>query len=171
MALIETHRTTLRELTLDDAPFIAQLLNEPAFLRYIGDRGVRTTDDAAAFIESRYRQSYRDHGYGLYHVALRETGASIGICGFVRRDGLDHPDLGFALTPAAEGRGLAFEAAEATLEYGWRGLGLPTVLAVVQPDNIRSQRLLGRLGFAPAGDVTLPGSQELLDLFRWLAPG
>ncbi len=170
MPLITTPRTTLRELTTDDADFVRALLNEPSFLQFIGDRGVRTSDDAADFIETRYRQSYREHGYGLHLMSRRDTGAPVGLCGFVRREALEHPDLGFALVPAAEGHGLAYEAAAATLDFGHRTLGLTPVLAVVQDDNHRSRRLLERLGFRENGHVLLPGDTAALLRYRWDAP-
>lgn len=155
--LITTDRITLRELTVDDAAFINALLNQPSFLRFIGDRMVRSEEDAATFTETQYRQSYRDHGFGLYAIERRDGGDWVGICGLVRREGLDHPDLGFAVLPAHEGQGLAFEAAAATLDIAQRIHGMHRVLAVATPDNLRSHRLLARLGFRLEGTVTLPG--------------
>ena len=171
MVLIDTERTRLRELNDSDAPFILNLLNQPSFIRYIGDRQVRTVDDAARFIETRYRQSYRDHGYGLYVVEQRATGIPIGLCGFVRRDTLPGPDLGFAFLPHYEGRGYAFEAAVATLDYGRDHFGFTRVLAIAQDDNARSHQLLTRLGFERSDVVTMPGDTVPVVLFvRDLAP-
>lgn len=152
-------RTVLREMTVEDASFIRDLLNQPSFLRYIGDRQVRTSDDANRIIEERYRQSYREHGYGLWVVQRAEDGAPIGICGFVRRDVLPHPDLGFALLPEFEGHGLACEAAEASLAYARSALGFSHVLAIATRDNTRSLQLLQRLGFRADGEVTMPGDE------------
>lgn len=148
-----------------DAEFICDLLNQPSFLKYIGDRDVRTPDEAAAFIETRYRQSYRDHGYGLYLVEQRDTAVPIGICGFVRRDALPDADMGFAFLPQFEGHGYAYEAAAATLAYAGVTLGLTRILAIAQPDNRRSHTLLRRLGFDESGDVLLPGDTVALRLF------
>ena len=144
MTLIETPRTVLRDMTADDAPFILDLLNQPTFLRYIGDRQVRTMHDSVQFIETRYRQSYRDHGYGLYIVQLRATSQPIGMCGFVKRAGLPCADMGFAFLPAFEGHGYASESAIAALQFGRDTLGLRDLLAIAQPDNVRSHRLLHR---------------------------
>lgn len=163
--LIETARTRLREMTIADAPFICDLLNQPSFLRYIGDRKVRTPADAAAFIESRYRQSYRDHGYGLYIVQSRVTAGPMGICGFVRRDTLPDADMGFAFLPQFEGQGYAYEAAAATLDVAPVAFGLTRVLAIAQSDNARSHSLLARLGFAFERLVVLPGEADALSLF------
>jgi [ribosomal protein S5]-alanine N-acetyltransferase len=163
--ILTTERTRLRELIADDAEFILALLNDAAFLRFIGDRQVRTVAQAADFIESRYRRSYREHGYGLWAVELIATGEPIGICGFVRRDGLDHPDIGFAFLPQFTGQGFAAEAAAGTLAYGRATLGLKRVLAIVQRSNLRSIRLLTSLGFAFSRHVTLPSApNETLEL-------
>lgn len=163
--LLETARTRIRLMTAADASFIRDLLNEPSFLRYIGDRQVRTADEADAFIDTRYRQSYRDHGYGLYVVESRATGEPMGICGFVRRETLSDADMGFAFLPQFEGQGLAFEAAAATLQYGRATLGLSRVLAIAQMDNARSHALLARLGFQFDSLLTLPGDTVQLSVF------
>lgn len=160
-----TPRLVLRELTVEDAAFIADLLNQPSFLRFIGDRQVRSDDDAAAFIEGRYRQSYRDHGFGLYVVADRATAIPMGICGFVRRDTLPSPDIGFAFLPQFEGAGFAREAAQAVLQHGRDVLGLTRVLAIATRDNHRSHRLLTRLGFQRDGEVTMPGETVPVAMF------
>jgi [ribosomal protein S5]-alanine N-acetyltransferase len=165
MLPIETTRLRIRELISDDAPFIRELLNEPSFMAFIGDRGVRSNEDAVHFTETRYRQSYRDHGFGLYLVELRESLVPLGICGFVWRDTLPHPDIGFAFLQRYEGHGYAFEAAQATLHFGFATLAMPRVLAIVQPDNVRSHRLLLKLGFHEEGVVTMPGDEAALALY------
>ncbi|MDZ7630192.1 MAG: GNAT family N-acetyltransferase [Gemmatimonadaceae bacterium] len=164
--IVTTPRTHIRELTADDAPFIRDLLNQPSFLRFIGDRQVRTADDAAAFIETRYRQSYRKHGYGLYVVETLTTPQSMGLCGFVRRAPLPHADLGFAFLPQFEGQGYAHEAALAMLEVGRHRFGLTDVLAIVQDQNQRSRALLDRLGFHFAETRTMPGDTTPVMVFR-----
>ena len=165
MIVTETARTRLRELTVDDAVFICALLNQPSFLRFIGDRNVRTPEEAAHFIATRYRQSYVDHGYGLYVIELRDDGTPLGICGFVRRPALPHADLGFALLTSYEGNGYAQEAASAVLTYGRDILGLTHVLAIAQEDNARSHALLLRIGFTRHGLITMPGDDIPLALF------
>lgn len=168
--LFETERLVVRELDpAHDAAFIFDLLNQPSFIRYIGDRGVRSAAEAGDFVENRYRQSYRDHGFGLYAVDLgsdlQDRRTQIGICGFVRREGLDDPDIGFAFLPQFEGRGYAFEAAAGVLKYGREVLGITRVLAITTPDNESSIRLLGKLGFEYLERVILPGSDDELNLF------
>src|SRR4051812_35075296 len=100
-----------------DAEFIFELLNTPKFKKFIGDRGVGSSEEAAEFIDTRYRESYLEHGYGLYTVELKGSGTSVGLCGFVRRDTLPGPDIGFAFLPEYEGLGYGFESADAVMAY------------------------------------------------------
>jgi RimJ/RimL family protein N-acetyltransferase len=148
VAALDTARLRLREQTAADAPFLLALMNEPAWLRYIGDRGVRTEAEARAYIESVTRAMYAEHGVGLLLVERREDGAPVGICGLLHRDGFDLPDLGVALAEGYRGRGYAAEAAAATLAHARQVLGVDRVLAFVSPGNEASVRLLDRLGFA-----------------------
>lgn len=157
MTILETDRLRLRELdSAIDAEFIFELLNSPKFLAYIGDRGVRSISEAASFIDERYRESYRLNGFGLYLVELREkdsptipgpSGPAVGLCGFVKRDNLPGPDIGFAFLPEYEGKGYGTESARAMLEYGHETLGFSRVLAITTPDNDASGKLLIKLGF------------------------
>ena len=148
MKIAETERLILREMdSAADAEFIFRLLNSPKFLKYIGDRGVRSVADACDFIENRYRQSYRDHGFGLYTVELKDSAERVGICGFVRRDTLPGPDIGFAFLPEHEGNGYGYESASAAMKYGFEQLKFTRVLAITTPDNDASGRLLEKLGF------------------------
>lgn len=144
--ITQTERLSLRELTVDDAEFVNEILNTPKFLKYIGDRQVRTAEQAATFIENRYRQSYTDHGFGLYVVDLKD-GTPIGMCGFVRRESLPGPDLGFAFLPEFERNGYGMESATAMLEYGRDTLGFVIVRAITSIDNDASGSLLEKLGF------------------------
>ena len=152
----ETARLRLRELTLDDAPFILALVNEPSFLQNIGDKGARDLEGARAYLRGGPLASYRDHGFGLLLVSHRETGEPMGICGLLRRPGLlQDPDIGFAFTPRWWGQGYAFEAAEACMAWGHATLRLRRILGVVKPANAASIRLLERLGMQREGLVTL----------------
>ncbi len=157
MIVRETHRLRLRWATASDAEFILELVNDPDWLRFIGDRGVQDLDAARVFIEERLVASYHEHGYGLYLTERREDGVPIGICGLVRREGLDGPDVGFAFLRAYRSLGFAYEAAAATLEFAGDDLGLERIFAVTEPDNHSSIRLLTRLGLRSTGMVRLPG--------------
>jgi ribosomal-protein-alanine N-acetyltransferase len=152
-----TQRLSLRHLTADDSAFMLELMNEPAYVDNIGDRGVRTDADAVRYIEEKYLSSYARHGFGLYLVELAETGESVGICGLVKRDSLDHPDLGFAYLQRFWSRGFATEAAAAMLGYARDPLGLSRLYGLVSSGNARSIRLLEHLGFGFVRSSTLPG--------------
>jgi len=145
--LLETTRLALRRLSLDDAEFILGLLNEPSFLLYIGDKGVRTTADACRYISTGPLASYERFGFGLLLVELKAERAPIGICGLLKRDWLDHPDLGFAFLPRYWSKGYGFESASAVLGHAREILGLKRVLAITSPDNAASIRLLAKLRF------------------------
>jgi RimJ/RimL family protein N-acetyltransferase len=144
--VLTTERLVLRRLCADDGAFIFELMNDPDWLRFIGDRGIRTADDARAWIESGPRAMYARRGFGTYAVDLRD-GTPIGICGLVERDWLEDVDLGYALLPRFRGAGYAREAATAVVSYAQHDLGLPRLLAIVSPENAVSRRLLGELGF------------------------
>jgi RimJ/RimL family protein N-acetyltransferase len=145
--VLSTERLVLRWLAAEDADFILELMNDPDWLRFIGDRGIRTADDARGYIAAGPASMYARLGFGLYAVELREGGTPIGICGLVERDWLEAVDLGFAFLPRFRGVGYAREAAAATLDYARTTLGLDRVLAIVSPENEDSVRLLEKLGF------------------------
>lgn len=147
MIVLETERLTLRHASLDDAPFILRLLNEPAFLQYIGDRGVRSLDDARGYIEQRLIGSYKQHGFGLWVVTRTNSPEPLGICGLVKRDTLPEPDIGFAFLQEHWRTGIGFESAAGVKRYAFEHVGLPRLLAIVNPDNAGSIRILEKLGF------------------------
>jgi RimJ/RimL family protein N-acetyltransferase len=165
VVVLETERLVLRHLAADDAPFIVELLNDPDWLRFIGDRGVRTAAQGAAYIESGPARMYARHGFGLYLTELRDGGAPIGLCGLVKRDFLEDVDLGFAFLPRFRGAGYAREAAAAVLRYAGSALGLRRVAAITTADNERSAQLLGALGFRFERMVAYEGDGEPLRLF------
>lgn len=170
MSRLETERLILRRMTRDDAPFVLELLNDPGWLRYIGDRGVRTLDDARAYIEKGPVAMVARHGFGLDVVERREGGVPLGICGLIRRETLPDVDLGFAFLPAHRGRGYAVEAARAVLRHGRETLGLQRIVAIATPDNYDSIRLLEKLGLRYERRVTLAGDDEVLSLYAIGAP-
>ena len=145
--ILETPRLTMREVSADDAAFMLNLLNAPGFIQGIGDRGVRSLDQTRDYIESRMVGSYRDHGFGMWVVTAKGEDEPAGLCGLVRRDVLPHVDLGYAFLERWWGRGYAREAAAAVLAHARGALGLATVAAIVNPDNIASRRVLETIGF------------------------
>lgn len=167
MIVAETARLLLRELTAADAPFLHALLTDPAFLEHIGDRGVHTLNDAARVIPQRYRAGYARDGFGMWLIERKLDATAIGLAGLVRREGLDHVDLGYALLPQARGQGYAREAAGAVVAWATRH-GIAPLLAIVSPANLPSIAVLERLGFLPSGTVTLPRDDAPVRLFQKL---
>jgi ribosomal-protein-alanine N-acetyltransferase len=157
--VLATARLDLLRFSTDDAAFIVELLNEPSFLRHIGDKGVRTEADAGRYLEAGPLASYDRFGFGLWRVGLRESGEPIGMCGLLKRDALDHPDLGFAFLPRAWSKGYAFESASAVLAHARDPLGLRRVLAITSPDNVASIRLLEKLGLRFERTARLTGGE------------
>ncbi len=147
MKVLETARLSLRELNPDDAPFILELVNEPAWLRFIGDRRIRTLEAARDYVLNGPMAMYRRRGFGLWLVESKGSGTPLGICGLIKRETLADIDLGFAFLSAHHRQGYAFEAATATVAYAKSVLGLARMVAVVSPDNEGSCRLLEKLGF------------------------
>lgn len=153
MNVLETERLLIEEATVDDGLFFLALVNSPNWLQYIGDRNIKSEEDAAQYIDTFLVKSYRTNGFGLYKLVEKEENKPIGICGFVKRTYLTHVDLGFALLPQYEGKGYVYEAASSILKYGHTKLSLSTVLAISRIENKRSHRLLYRLGFHDAGTL------------------
>jgi len=163
--VLETERLVVRRLAEADAPFIMELVNDPDFLRNIGDRGVRNLDDAVKYIQNGPMAMYDRHGFGLFLVELKEGGTPIGMCGLLRRDVLPDVDIGYAFLPAFRGRGLAGEAAAAVLDLARDHFAIPRVVAIVSPGNHDSIRLLTKLGMAFERPVRLTPDDEEIDLF------
>ena len=142
-----TQRLVLRRLSLDDASFVVELLNEPSWLRFIGDKHVHTIDEARRYLVAGPLRMYKEHSFGLLAVVLAETAAPIGMCGLIKRPELDDVDIGFAFVERACGQGYGFEAASAVLQHADEVLRLRRIVAITSPDNTRSIELLQRLGF------------------------
>jgi RimJ/RimL family protein N-acetyltransferase len=146
LKVLETDRLVLRRLAVADAEFILELLTDPSFLRFIGDKGVRTIEDARNYILHGPVASYEHFGFGLYLTELKETNVAMGICGLVKREGLEDVDVGFAFLPRFWRQGYAFESAAAVLAYGRDVIGLERIVAITSEDNEASIRLLLKLG-------------------------
>jgi RimJ/RimL family protein N-acetyltransferase len=148
MIVLETDRLLLRHFTTGDAGFILELVNDPSFIANIGDRGIRTLEQATTYLLDGPIASYERHGHGLYLVSLKHTLEPIGICGLLKRIQFEDIDLGYAFLPGFWARGFAFESSTAMLGYASRSLGAPRTLALVSPDNLPSIKLLEKLGFS-----------------------
>ena len=164
MNAIQTARLVLRELELTDADFILELLNEPAFLRFIGDKGVRNADDARDYIRHGPIDSYQRHGFGLYAVCL-PAGEPIGICGLVKREGLADADVGFAFLARHRAKGYAVESAAAVLTHAREVLRMPRIVAITSPENLGSIAVLEKIGLKFERLIRLAEHEHELKLF------
>jgi RimJ/RimL family protein N-acetyltransferase len=163
--VIESPRLGLRQIGLHDDAFILQLLNEPGFLHFIGDKGVRTLAEARDYISRGPIDSYRRHGFGLYLASLRRCGTPVGICGLVKRDALPDVDVGFAFLAAHWSHGYAAESAAAVLDYGSGALGIRRIVAITAPDNFGSIAVLEKIGLRYERRVRLAEDGPELNLF------
>lgn len=162
--MIATERLLIKPLTTADGAFILRLLNEPTFIENIADRGVRTEAGAIDYITQGPQASYRQHGIGLWKVELRDSGQAIGLAGLLQRDYLPEPDLGYALFPEFTGKGLAFEANQAVLNWA-KARGYNSIVAICNPTNTASIGLLHRLGFERDGTVVPPGETQPINRY------
>ena len=165
MNVIETERLNLREMSEADAGFMLEVLNDPGFVRFVGDRGVRTLEGAARYISERFVESYRQNGFGLWLVETKDEKMPAGICGLLRRETLPGVEVGYAFLPQFRSKGYAFEAASAAMAYARDVLGLPRLYAVVNPDNAGSIRVLEKLGMKFERMVRLSGEESDINLF------
>jgi RimJ/RimL family protein N-acetyltransferase len=165
--VLETQRLILRRFSLDDAAFVVELVNDPAWLANIGDRKVRTLEDARGYLRKGALAMYERLGFGMYVVALKETGESIGTCGLIKRDEIEDVDIGFAFLPQHRGRGFAFESAAAVLEYGTGVIGLKRIVAIVSASNQPSIRLLEKIGLRFERTIPFPGDAEEIPLYAY----
>jgi RimJ/RimL family protein N-acetyltransferase len=164
MKILETERLTLRLQTTEDADFILELVNDPSWLQFIGDRGVRTVEDAREYILNSINM-YEKSGFCFYLVERKEDNIPVGICGLVKRDSLEDVDIGFAFLPTYWGKGYAYEAASAVLAYGLDTLGLKRIVAITTQDNHASAKLLEKVGLKFESLVQLSNDEEELRLF------
>src|SRR5882724_3654900 len=165
MIVCETPRLRLRYLAPRDAAFILELLNEPEFIRNVGDREVRTLEDARRYIQSGTVTGYEKTGFGLYLVELQQDATPIGVCGLLKRDYLDDVDVGFALHEGFRNQGYALEAASAVMRYGLEVLHLGRVVAITAPDNHASIKVLRGLGLEFERNIRVPDLERDTSLF------
>lgn len=159
MSTFETPRLRLRPFTLDDAPFIVELLNDPDWIRFIGDRNIQSLADAEAYLRNGPIKMHAEHGFSLDAVERRDAPGVVGMCGLIRRKELPDVDIGFAFLPAARGQGFATEAAGATLARAFAHHGLPRVVAITDPENVASAGVLTRIGMHYEGLVPYADEQ------------
>jgi len=168
MKILDTERLTIRPLTEDDAEFIFALVNEPAWIKNIGDKNVRSFDDARQYISGGPMASYAKFGFGLCAVELKGSGAPVGICGLIKRDSLDDPDIGFAFLERFWSRGYAVESAQAVMNFAQNDLGSKRILAITNPDNLGSIKVLEKIGLRFEKMIQMPGEGREIKLFAWI---
>lgn len=163
--ILETDRLHIRELTIDDTPFFYELLNDKDWIRFIGDRNIQTHQDAQDYLTNKIIPSYTNWGFGFYLVLEKSSQTPIGIAGFVKRKELEHEDIGFAFLPVGRGKGYALETSKALMDYGFSELNFTTILGIANKDNVRSHRLLKKIGLTLQGHIQLYDEEEEICLF------
>lgn len=166
MQIAVSSRMNLRHLNEKDAPFVLEIVNSPGWLRYIGDRGVRDLDGANRYIDKNVN-NYQVQGFGLYAMEMKDSGEVVGLCGLLKREYLPAVDIGYALLPQFEGRGLALEACKLVMDIAVTKLEMDTVFAIVTPANARSISLLEKLEFSLEKEI-IEGGEPLL-VYKWMA--
>lgn len=162
MLITQSERLNLRLFTQNDAAMILELVNQPNFIKYIGDKNIRTIDDATKYINDVPLAMQTELGFSLYCCELKQSGKAIGMCGLIKRDGIDHPEIGFSILSDYYRQGLIFEASEAVVHHTKKTLALPCLQAIVNPDNDASLSLLERLGFYRLKQITLPEGDDVI---------
>lgn len=163
--VLETERLILRQFTIDDTKFILELVNSQGWIANIGDRNIKTNEQAKAYLQKGPLKSYADNGFGLWLVELKTDKAPIGICGIIKRENLENPDIGFAFLPEFTGKGFAYEIANATLAFAINILKLPVILGITIPTNKASIKLLEKIGLKFNKTFNLPNDPKALLLF------
>jgi [ribosomal protein S5]-alanine N-acetyltransferase len=163
--ITETERLILREFNFEDTAFIVNLLNTEGWLRFIGDRGVKTPEDAERYLQNGPMKSYEINGFGLWRVSLKTDDTPIGMCGLLKRDTLEHIDIGFAQLPEFAGQGYAFEAANTVMQMAKNQMNIDHIVAITDVDNEKSIALLGKIGMRLEKEVLMPGSEKPLLYF------
>lgn len=169
--LITTERLQLRPVALHDADLMLTVWNDPAFVRHVGDRGIRTREQAIRALEDGAMKLFAEYGFGPYRVSLKSDDSAVGICGIFTREGMDEPDIGFSTLPDFVKRGYAYEAAMAVVSYAKTDLKLPRLTAIVSPENIASVNLIKKLGLQFERSLRLPGENSDVSLYAVTFPG
>ncbi len=162
---LETKRLSMRWLTLEDAELMLAVWNDPAFFKYVGDRGVRTVEQAEETLQSGAFKLYEEQGYGPFRITRKADNLAIGTCGLFRREGYEDPDIGWSILPDFGRQGYAFEAASAVMAYAQNELGLTRILAFISPENAPSIGLAAKLGLRFERLTRLVGEDEYVGLY------
>jgi ribosomal-protein-alanine N-acetyltransferase len=167
MKTLETARLFIDELRSEDASFMLEMLNDPSFVEYVADRGVRTEEAARAYIHDRVAASYEEHGFGMGAVRLKGSGEIIGMCGLIKRDTLEDIDIGYGFLPKSRGKGYALEAALAVVKMGKEDFGLHRILAIIHPANAASRALAENMGMHYESMIRFTPDEDKICLYAW----
>lgn len=165
MSILSTERLTISKITLKDASFLHELMNDKDWIQNIGDRGIHSIEDAENHIKERFFKSYEEFGFGFYVLRIKSTNEPIGTAGLIDRDGIEGIEIGYGLLPAYRGKGYAFEATQAIFNYAKNDLMLDKIVAIVSPHNEKSIVLLEKLGLRYERMVQLPGEDKEIKYF------
>jgi [ribosomal protein S5]-alanine N-acetyltransferase len=168
--ILDTDRLRLSPVTVDDTELMLAVWNDPAFIRNVADRGIRTVEQAREAIEDGVQKLFENHGFGPCSMSLKSDGTQLGICGLFKRENLDAPDIGFSVLPAHCGKGFAGEAAAAVVSYAQSELGISALTAIVSPTNVPSIGLIEKLGLKFERMITMPGDDDATSLYRMTLP-
>lgn len=167
MKTLETARLIVDKITTKDASFTLEMLNDPTFIKYVADRGIRTEEEAREYIRDKMTASYEEHGFGMGAVRLKDGGELIGMCGLVKRDTLEDVDIGYGFLPEHRGKGYATEAAMAVMKMGREDFGLHRLLAIIQPANTASRALAEKMGMQCESMIRLTPDDDEICLYSW----
>ena len=160
--MITTDRLNLKLASMEDAPFFLELYNTPTFIQFIGDKNLRSLEDARSYVQNRFLPQIERLGYGNYLIIRKEDGAKIGSVGIFEREGLDVQDIGFSFLEEFQGKGYGYEAASKLLETACTDCGCSKISAITSKENIASQSLIQKLGLKYLKTVQLPDDPEEL---------
>ncbi len=161
--IIETERLFLRDVEANDRSFIYELMNTPTWHQFIGDWNIHSLEVAENYIHSSIRKAYQDFGFGMYKILSKESGLPLGLCGLLQRDYLESVDIGFAILPQFEGKGFTYESARAIMDFGFATLKKDVILGITTEENIKSRKLLEKLGMQHIGRVkSSPNAEEIM---------
>ena len=160
--IIETERLVLKPMSVEDSQLIFELYNSPNFIKFIGDRNIKTLEDAENYIKNRFLPQMERLGYGNFLITKKDDGKKIGGVGIFERDGLDVHDIGFSFLPEFEGKGYGFESAKKLMETAFSELGLKKISAITSKENVASQKLIEKLGLNYLKTIQLPDDEEEL---------
>jgi [ribosomal protein S5]-alanine N-acetyltransferase len=156
---MKSDRLELKKLRISDAEFILTLLNTASWIKFIGERDVKSKEDAIAYIKKINSNPLTTY----WVIKIKDGLKSIGLITLIQRAYLFHKDLGFALLPAYNGQNYAFESSQLLLQNLKSNSDDTIIQAVTLSNNDLSIKLLNRLGFKFENEIIF--QKEILQIF------